>query len=92
MNWINLVIIMIIIIIILIGYEFVKYNTLKQCPKPVIEYRYVPRSFKDEQEERVPIEDIFKKMFANPSPWMISRGIGLTDKRDTGLAGRELKI
>ena len=70
----------------------VRLNTMKKCPKPYIEYRYVPRSFKEEQNERVPIEDIFNKMFAYPSPWMISKGIGITDKRDTGLGGRKLKV
>lgn len=88
----KMILLFIFIIILFIIYEIVRLNTMKKCPKPYIEYRYVPRSFKEEQNERVPIEDIFNKMFANPSPWMISKGIGITDKRDTGLGGRKLKI
>lgn len=81
----KIIFIFIFIIIGLIIYEFVRLNTLKKCPKPYIEYRYVPRSFTEEQEQPVPIENIFNKMFSNSSPWMMSRGIGLTDRRNTGL-------
>ena len=92
MKWKNLFILFMFVIIALIIYEVVRLRTLKQCPKPIIQYRYVPRSFKDEQDEPIPVEDIFGKMFSHPSPWMISRSIGLTDKRDTGLGGRKIKI
>jgi hypothetical protein len=81
----KIILIFIFIIIGLIIYEFVRLNTLTKCPKPYIEYRYVPRSFKEEQDQPVPIENIFNKMFSYPSPWMISRGIGITDKRAPGL-------
>lgn len=64
---------------------------MSKCPKPFIQYKYIPRSFKDEQEEPVPIVDIFNSMFSQPSPWMMSRGIGLTDRRNTTLAGRQMK-
>jgi len=86
-----LLLIIIIVIMLSIG-EIIRLFTLNTCPDPSIEYRYVPRTFKEEQKERVPIEDIFNKLFAHPSPWMISRGIGISDRRDTGLKGRELKI
>jgi len=92
MDFEKLLLLMMCIIIILIGYEIVRLRTMKSCPKPYIEYRYVPRSFKDEQDEPIPIEDIFNSMFAKPSPWMISRGIGLKDRRETGLKGREIKV
>jgi len=87
----RLLLLIIIIIIILSLGEIIRLLTLNTCPKPYIEYRYVPRTFKEEQE-KVPLEDIFNKLFSYPSPWMISRGIGITDRRDTGLKGRELKI
>ena len=79
------------VIILLIGYEIVRLNTMTKCPKPVIKYKYIPRTFKDEQDEPVPIEELFAKMFTLPSPWMISRGIGLRDRRQTGLKDREMK-
>jgi hypothetical protein len=93
MNWKNLFILIILIIIFFIVIEITKINTKKQCPLPVIEYRYVPRTFKDEQEEPVSIEDIFGVMFSKPSPWMISRGIRATGRQvDTGFGGREFKV
>ena len=92
MNFHKLIGLIIIIIILLIIYEMIRLNTLKKCPKPYIEYRYVPRSFKDEQDEPVPIADIFNKMFSKPSPWMMSKGIGTNDRRDHGLKNRKMKV
>jgi len=95
MNWKNLLIIIIIFILFLIVIELTQLNTKKKCPKPLIEYRYVPRSFKDEQEEPVSIEDIFGIMFSKPSPWMISRGINATGRQmliNTGFTGREMIV
>jgi hypothetical protein len=31
-------------------------------------------------------------MFANPSPWMINKGIGINNRRDTGLKDKKLKV
>ncbi len=92
MNFNKIIVIIILVIIGLIIFEVVRLRTINTCPKPRIEYRYIPRSFREEQEEPVPLTDIFNKMFGNPSPWMISRGIGLTDKRNTGMGGRHIKI
>lgn len=43
-----------------------------QCTSAQIIYRYVPRSFDEEQEEPVYVSDIFKSMFVNPDPWIQS--------------------
>jgi len=40
--------------------------------QPQIIYRYIPRSFIEEQEEPVYVGDIFKAMFANQTPWIYS--------------------
>lgn len=93
MNWKNLSILIILLIIFLIITEIIKFQTMRKCPKPVIEYRYVPRSFKHEQEEPVSIEDIFGVMFSKPSPWMIINGINATGRQiNTGFKGREFKV
>jgi len=95
MNWKNLLILIILLILILIGIEITKVNTRSKCQKPIIEYRYVPRSFKDEQQEPVSIEDIFGVMFSKPSPWMISRGINASGRQvllNTGFRNREFKV
>jgi len=40
--------------------------------QPRVIYRYIPRTFEEEQEDPVPVSDIFETMFANPSPWVDS--------------------
>jgi hypothetical protein len=77
----NILLFLIFMVIIIIIIEFVKLNTLTKCPKPIIEYKYVPRTFKEEQDEPVFIQDIFYNMFNKSSPWMLSRNIGISDKR-----------
>ena len=52
------------IIFIVVGYSASK----RTCPPPVIEYRYIPRTFTEEQENPVSLEDIYAKMFRENSP------------------------
>jgi hypothetical protein len=81
MNLQKLIILMISIILLLIIIEIIRLNTIKKCPKSHIEYRYIPRSFKETQEEPIPINDIFDKMFTKRSPWMMGRNIGTNNIR-----------
>jgi len=43
-----------------------------KCPEKVVEYRYIPRTFEEEQLEPVYASDIFKTMFAQQSPWIFT--------------------
>ena len=43
-----------------------------KCDGPVVSYRYIPRTFVEEQENPVPLDDIFYEMFNNPTPWVAS--------------------
>ena len=43
-----------------------------KCPEAKIVYRYLPRSFEEEQNEPVYVSDIFKTMFTQQSPWIRS--------------------
>lgn len=43
-----------------------------QCPAEKIIYRYIPRTFDEEQGEPVYVSDIFKTMFTQDSPWVRS--------------------
>jgi hypothetical protein len=43
-----------------------------QCEPAKIIYRYIPRTFVEEQENPVPLDDIFYTMFNNPTPWVAS--------------------
>jgi len=59
------------VILVIIGLV----RTYNQCPPPKIVYRYVPRTFIEEQENPVPLDDIFYTMFNNPTPWVASADI-----------------
>lgn len=41
-------------------------------PIPKFEYRYIPRTFEDEQFNPVYPSEIFETMFSQPSPWILS--------------------
>lgn len=59
--------------VISIVYSLTKaYN---QCPEPKIEYKYIKRTFNQEQDNPVAIKKIFGTMFDQPSPW-----VGYTDR------------
>jgi hypothetical protein len=51
---------------ITIGYM----NQVKSCPATKIEYRYIPRTFEQEQNEPVKISQLFNSMFTQPTPWI----------------------
>ena len=63
----------IILVLFLIGVIFIIIELTKsynECPAKKIEYRYLPKTFKEEQESPVPIDDIYGTMFAQASPWV----------------------
>jgi hypothetical protein len=60
------------IIAIVIGY----INQIKQCPPPKVEYRYIPRTFEDEQNDPVKVSKIFRDMFEKPTPWLDGYRLG----------------
>lgn len=66
---------MILIILLFIGILFISIGWIKSeqfCPAPIIEYRYIPRTFKEEQENPSKVSEIFHNMFNNNSPWIRS--------------------
>ncbi len=44
---------------VVVGY----INQLKKCPPPKIEYRYVPRTFQQDQENPVKVSELYSTMF-----------------------------
>jgi hypothetical protein len=77
MKSIILLLAMIGIIMIAVGYV---QNNL-QCPPPRIEYRYIPRTFTEEQNAQTPLLAIagIKSMFENDTPWIQSNSYATTD-------------
>lgn len=56
--------------IILIVIEVTK--TAATCPLQKTIYRYIPRTFEEEQNEQAYVTDIFYTMFSEPTPWVLS--------------------
>lgn len=58
--------------ILFIVIEIVKIQSGLYTPREKIIYKYLPRTFEEEQTEPVFVSDIFETMFSQPSPWVIS--------------------
>lgn len=54
------------IVFVIVGY----IKSKQTCPTKAVEYRFVPRTFKEEQESPVSVHDVFEDMFKKPSPWV----------------------
>ena len=82
----NIIIIIILILLYLIIKELIVYKQQKTINK--IKYKFLTKpiydkNLKDATENNIVLQDnIYNKMFSNPSPWMLSRGIGILDKND----------
>ena len=74
-----------LIIILMIGVVFAIYKYVDAnkndnknnkiegfCPLPLVEYRYIPRTFEEEAISPVYPSDVFESMFSQPSPWLLS--------------------
>jgi len=60
-----------IIFIIAIALIFMGlWTNYNQKPDPKVIYRYVPRSFVEDQENPVPLNDLFYDMFNRETPWV----------------------
>lgn len=60
-------------LLLLVGFVFVTIGYVKsgkRCPPKRIEYRYVPKTFVEEQESPEPVTDIFAKMFFESTPFI----------------------
>ena len=80
-----MILIIVIIILLMIHFSPTGGKITSKCPTQTCDNKYLPRSFKDEQNKPVLIYEIFNKMFSNPSPLMMSKGIGVNDRREIGL-------
>lgn len=72
----------IMMLIFLIGLILVTISltkTYNRCEPTKTVYRYVPRTFIEDQENPIPLDDIFYDMFNNPSPYVAS--VDITRRR-----------
>jgi hypothetical protein len=75
----SIILILAIIGIVLVAVGYVKSNL--QCPPPRIEYRYIPKSFEDEQNVHTPILSMsgMYSMFQDDTPWIQNRSYASSD-------------
>lgn len=74
---------LIISVLFIIGVIFIVIDIVKsyyRCPPEKTIYKFVPRTFEEEQNYPVPVERIFDKMFDLPSPWVHSFDIHETNQ------------
>jgi hypothetical protein len=62
----SLVLVLLIAGLVLISTGYVKSN--QQCPPPTIEYRYLPRTFEQEQTNPTPLMAVHGHMFTEQTP------------------------
>jgi hypothetical protein len=63
------------LLIFIIGIVFITISLTKaynHCPPRQTVYRYVPRTFIEDQENPVPLDDLFYSMFNDPSAYVAS--------------------
>lgn len=58
------------LILIIAGY----IQSNQRCPPPVVVYRYIPRTFEEEQDNPTPLMSIFGTMFEEADEFMKYRG------------------
>lgn len=58
------------LVFVVIGY--VRSNN--SYPPPRVEFRYVPRTFEQEQDSPVPVMSVYGKMFSKRDPWSKAQG------------------
>ena len=40
-----------------------------KCPPPIVKFKYIPRTFEEEQINPIPIKSVYGKLFSEDSPW-----------------------
>lgn len=65
----------IILLFIFIGVLLVIWNrSNRNCPPNRVEYRYIPKSFLDEQYSRLPLMSLYGSLFQGSDAWIKSGG------------------
>jgi hypothetical protein len=78
----SIILIFALVGIILFASGYVKSNL--QCPPPRIEYRYIPKTFDDDQNVNTPILSIsgMYKMFENDDAWIQDNSYATFNKKN----------
>ena len=75
----SIVLLLAIVGLVMLGVGYVKSNL--QCPPNTVEYRYVEKTFNQEQNNPTPIMSIsgMNSMFEYDSPWMAGNSFATQD-------------
>jgi hypothetical protein len=73
MNYKHLVYFLILFGILLITINLV--GMYKKCPTEKILYRYIPRTFEEEQNSPIPVTELFADLFNQPDMWVAAFGL-----------------
>jgi len=75
----SIILVLAIVGIVLIAVGYVQGNF--QCPPPKIEYRYISKTFEDEQNVPTPLMSIsgIYSMFEDDSPWIVDNSFATSD-------------
>jgi hypothetical protein len=78
----SIVLILALVGIILLAVGYVKSNL--QCPPAKIEYRYIDKSFEDQQDIQTPILSVggMYSMFEDDTPWIQDRNYASSDVKE----------
>ena len=68
----SFIIVLFIVGLILITVGYVKENS--SCPPPLVQFRYIPKTFNEEQSVHQPLISVYGNMFRNASPWETTQG------------------
>ena len=68
----SIIVVLLLISIIFIAVGYIKSN--QKCPPPIVEFRYIPKTFKEEQNVTTPILSQFGTLFNEPSAWQKNNG------------------
>ena len=52
------------------------------CTRTKIIYKFIPRSFREDQESPVSVSELFADLFARPSPWTGGFALDSTKRTD----------
>lgn len=78
-----------ILIFIFLGILFVVVNLVtssQACPQSQVIYKYIPRTFEEDQLEPLFVSDVFATMFSQPSVWV--KGVNSIDARKQELINK----
>lgn len=62
----------IILLLFLVGISSIISGYVKskqQCPPPRVEFRYIPKTFEDDQQNPLPLSSTFGTMFRGKDAW-----------------------